>query len=897
MTTRNLDYFFKTRSVAVIGASRNPAQVGGVVARNLQAGGYDGTVMRVNHRAELDEAKGIYRDISQLPSAPELAIIAVPAARVPAIIADLGAAGTRAAVILSAGFEESRDHDGDRLQQAVLDAARPHLLRIIGPNCLGIMVPKIGLNATFAHLMPKAGKLAFIAQSGAVLTAVADWAAAREIGFASMISLGASADVDFGDLLDYLANDWEINGILLYVESIHHARKFMSAARLAARLKPVIVVKGGRYEESAGAVASHTGALAGASEVYSAAFRRAGMVEVDTLSELFDAVETLAHTRHRFGERLAILSNGGGIGVLATDELARLGGVAAPLSEETRHKLSEALPALCAITNPVDILGDADPQRYRRALDILYAAKEVDTVAVFNCPVGVASSSAAAQAVIDTPNPYRKGLLTNWLGSETARYARKLFADNSIPTYETPDQVIQAFMHLVQYRRNQQNLLETPPSMPGAFTPDTQAAATLTHEVLSQGRSRLNQEQGMALLAAYGVPGIDTRTAESPQAAAQIAEAIGKPVALKIISPDIVHKRAVGGVALNLQTPAAVREAAEAMRERLGETLPDARLEGFSVQPMAPLGDAHELIIGLSTDPLFGPVLLFGHGGNAVEALADTALALPPLSMHLARDLMRHTRVYRILQGVGGLPAANLDEIAATLVKLSQLAADLPEVAELEVNPLVADASGVRALDVRARLETVASGQCDARFAIRPYPKELEESFVLPDGEAMILRPIQPEDEPALIELFDAMTEQERYMRFFSPMPQVPHQMAARLSQIDYDREMALVLAERDKLPGKAKLVGGARIAGDPNNERCEFAIGVRHAYTGMGLGVMLLRKIVDYARRRGYREVYGDILRENQPMLGVCRKLGFQIRPGNESGAVRAVLRLDQNK
>lgn len=897
MTTRNLDYFFKPRSVAVIGASRDPARVGGVVARNLRTGGYDGPIMLVNQRAQPDKAEGVYRDLSQLPSAPELAIVAVPAAQVPEVIADLGARGTRAAVILSAGFEEIRGPDGARLQQAVLDAARPHLLRIIGPNCLGIMMPKIGLNATFAHLMPRAGKLAFIAQSGAVVTAVADWAAAREIGFASMISLGASADVDFGDLLDYLASDWEINGILLYVESIHHARKFMSAARLAARLKPVIVVKGGRYEESAGAVASHTGALTGASEVYSAAFRRAGMVEVDTLSELFDAVETLAHAHHRFGERLAILSNGGGIGVLATDELARLGGVAANLCEETRSKLEKALPALCSTANPVDVLGDADPQRYRQALEILYAAKEVDTVAVFNCPVGVASSSAAAQAIIDTPNPYRKGLLTNWLGSETARYARRLFADNGIPTYETPDQVIQAFMHLVQYRRNQQNLLETPPSMPESFTPDTAGAAALIDETIGKGRDWLTQEQGMALLTAYGIPGTDTRSAESPQAAAQIAEAIGKPVALKIISPDIVHKRAVGGVALNLQTPGAVREAAEAMRERIGKALPQACLEGFSVQPMQPQGDAHELIIGLSSDPLFGPVLLFGHGGSAVEALADTALALPPLNMHLARDLMSHTRVYRILRGIGGLPAADLDEIAATLVKLSQLAADLPAVAELDINPLLADAGGVRALDIRVRLERASADQRDHRFAIRPYPKELEEPFTLPDGEQMILRPIQPEDEPALIELFDAMTEEERYMRFFSPMPQVPHQMAARLSQIDYDREMALVLAERGKLPGKARLVGGARIAGDPNNERCEFAIGVRHAYTGMGLGIMLLGKIVDYARRRGYREVYGDILRENQPMLGVCRKLGFQIRSGDEAGLVRATLKLDQTK
>jgi len=888
MTTRNLNYFFDPKSVALIGANRDKTRVGGAVAANLRQGGFQGPVMLINRRAEKDVQAGLYHHISELPSAPELAVIAIPSAEVPEAISELGAMGTRAAVVVSAVFEDDQEGKGAEIQQAILEAAEPHLLRVIGPNCLGIMMPKIGLNATFAHLMAGPGKLAFVAQSGAILTAVVDWAKPRGIGFSCLVSLGDQSDVDFGDLLDYLANDWQTSGILLYVESVQNARKFMSAARLAARLKPVVVVKGGRYAQIT-REGSQVASLAGPDAVYSAAFRRAGLVQVDSLTELFDAVETLAHTTLRYGDRLAILSNGGGVGVLATDELSRLKGKLTTLTDETQDRLRAFLPPFCTTTNPVDILGDAPPERYGQALKVLLDAPEVDAVAVFNCPVGMSDSAVAAQQIIEVAKDRRKGLLTNWLGAETAKAARLAFQNHGIPTYETPDQTIHAFIHLIEYRRGQKMLMETPPSLPEVVSSDLMVAKAIVQKALSEGRNCLSLKEGMALLMAFGIPCVPTEEAKTPEEAASLADRIGYPVALKIASPELILNRQNGGVTLNLKSADAIHDASQAMIKRINDALPGANVSGFTVQPMVPRADAYELIIGMVSDPVFGPVILFGHGGSAVEALNDTAFALPPLNMHLARDLMGRTRIHRLLEGAGGMPPAPLDAIAMTLIKISQLVASLGEVAEIEINPLLADAERIVALDVRVHLQ--ADNQPgDRRFAIRPYPKELEEPYVLPDGRRMILRPIQPEDEPALIRLFESMTDEERYMRFFTPMPRIQHQLAARLSQIDYDREMALVLAE-DKPPGEAELAAGVRIAGDPNNEKAEYAIGVRHDYMGQGLGPMLMHKIIDYATRRGYKQVYGEIMRENLAMLAVCRKLGFTIEPGSQGNTVRAVM------
>jgi acetyltransferase len=893
MTIRNLDFLFKPKSVALIGAGKRPASVGALVARNLFRSGFDGPIMPVNPKHRAIEGVLTYPDVASLPLVPDLAVISTPADTVPGIIGALAARGTRAAVVISAGFGEGGAAAGAALRQAMLDAGKDRLMRIVGPNCLGIIVPSIGLNASFAHLDPLPGRLAFVAQSGAVVTSVVDWARARGIGFSHLVALGDMADVDFGDMLDYLANDPETRAILLYIETITQARKFMSAGRAAARMKPVIVVKAGRHAESARAAASHTGALAGADAVYDTAFRRAGMLRVHQLEELFDAVQTLATARPPKGDRLAIVTNGGGAGVMATDALIDLGGRLAGLAPETIAGLDRVLPPTWSHGNPVDIVGDAPASRYADALDLVMQDKGVDGVVVLNCPTAVAAPADAARAVAAVIDKHRQPtVLTSWLGDHAALEARQLFAEHKIPTYDTPEDAIGAFMRMVAYRRNQDMLMQTPPSLSEELEPDTAAAQTIIARVLDEGRSWLTEIEAKDVLAAYGVPVAPTLLAATPEAAAALAAQIGGSVALKIVSPEIVHKSDVGGVALDLTGPAHVQEAAQAMLQRVAATAPAARLTGFTVQPMIRRPGAYELIVGVTTDRQFGPMVLFGHGGTAVEVINDRALALPPLNLQLARELMSRTRIHRLLEGYRGQQPANLDAIASTLIKISQLVIDFAEIEELDVNPLLADGYGVIALDVRVKVGA-ASGPPTARLAIRPYPSELEEAIRLGRGRELVLRPVLPEDEPAFQAAFAKLTPEEIRLRFFTPIKALSHVQAARFTQIDYDREMALVLTEPG-IPGKAEVFGVARLAADPDNERAEYAIIVRHDMTGMGLGVLLMRRIIDYAKKRGIGEIFGDVLRENTTMLRICQELGFtQTSVPDEPGLVRVVLRL----
>jgi acetyltransferase len=880
MTTRNLESLFNPSAVALVGASQKPGTIGAVIARNLAAGGFRGDIFPVNPKYKAIEGLAAYPDVDHLPKPVDLAVIATPPDTVPDLIERLGRRGTRAAVVITAGFTEGGAEEGRRLCARMLAAARPHTLRIVGPNCLGIMVPAVGLNASFGHVQPLQGNIAFVAQSGAVQTSVLDWATSRGIGFSHFVSVGNMSDVDFGDMLDYLAGDFNAKSILLYIENVTHPRKFMSAARAAARMKPVVVVKGGRHVEGARAAASHTGALAGADEVYDAAFARAGMLRVMDMQALFDSVETLAMSRPFHGDRLAILTNGGGMGVLATDVLIDRKGRLAELAPETIARLDQVLPRTWSRGNPVDIIGDAPPGRYADALKALIEDKGVDALLVLNCPTAVASSTEAARTVVDTLKEAglkagSKGVFTSWLGIDSAREARRMFTANKIPTYETPTEAVRGFMQMVRFRRSQQTLMETPPNIPEVFVPDTEAAREIIARALAEGRPWLAETEAKAVLAAYGIPVVPTRAAATPEEAGDIAAALGLPVALKILSGDILHKFDVGGVALNLVSTEAVREAARAMMRRVAERLPEARIAGFTVQPMVQRPDARELILGVVADVHFGPVILFGHGGTAVEVIGDRAIALPPLNMHLAREVMGRTRVRRLLEAYRGKPAADVDAVALALVKVSQLISDLAEVVELDINPLLADAQGVVALDARIRLapSPVPAAQ---RLAICPYPKELEETLGLPDGQKLFLRPIRPEDEPALQGLFARLSRDEIRLRFLHAMKIISHEMAARLTQIDYDREMALVLTDPGPQP-EPMLYGVVRLAADPNNERAEFAILLRHDFTGMGLGPMLMRRIIDYARKRGIGELYGDVLVENRPMLKLCDALGFK--------------------
>jgi acetyltransferase len=887
MSVRNLDRLFKPRSIALIGASPRPDSVGGVVARNLRRAGFAGELMLVNPHHQTIGGLSVHPNVAGLPHAPDLAVIVTPSETVPRLIGELGELGTRAAVVITAGFGELGE-EGRRLQQATLEAAKPHLLRIVGPNCVGIMVPRLGVDATFSRLAAPAGDIAFLSQSGAMITAMLDWAVPRRIGFSHVVSLGEMADVDFGDMLDYLAADPDTRAILLYLEGITHGRKFMSAARAASRTKPVLVLKAGRSTAGARAATSHTGILAGADAVYDAAFRRAGMLRVGTMAQLFDAAETLALTREQVGDRLAILTNSGGAGVLATDALLAAGGTLAQLADKTVEELNRVLPKTWSRANPVDITGDAPGRRYADALAALIRDPGVDAVLVLNCPTALGQPEETAHSVVDaiaagSAALRNRNVITAWLGEHSARSARELFAQAHIATYETPDDAVIGFLHRVRHRANQQLLIETPPARPDAFEPDLATARGVIATALAAGKSWLEPPETAAVLAAYGLPLVADHLAGDPDQAALVATAIGFPVALKIRSREIAHKSDVGGVALNLGGADRVRQEAGAMIERVRASRPDARLEGFHLQPMVSRPGAVELLAGIVKDAVFGPVVAFGQGGTAAEIVHDTSLELPPLNALLARRLLARTRVWQLLQGYRGKPPAKIDAVVEVLIRLGQLAADHPEIRELDINPLLADAVGVIALDARLRIAPVQSAGA-AGLAIAPYPQDLETIERLRDGTALRMRPVRPEDEPMLQDLAAHMTHEDLRLRFFTSMQGLTHVVAARLSQLDYDREMAL-LAEHDGTP-----LGVAHFFSDPDKLRAEYAIAVRSDWKGRGLGYLLMTRLIDVAGQRGIGELVGQVLRENEPMLQMCRELGFAIARDPADPAVMQV-------
>jgi acetyltransferase len=877
MSVRNLDRLFAPASVAIIGASERAHSVGATVLRNVLDGGFGGAIYPVNPKYERLEGLPVYASVKHLPQAPDLAIICTPPATVPALVRELGERGTRAAIVLTAGLGALTDAQGRTLKQATLDAARPYVLRLLGPNCVGMLVPGIGLNASFAHTNALPGKIAFVSQSGALVTGVLDWANSRGIGFSKFISLGDSADVDFGDVLDYLASDPATSAILLYMEDLRHARKFLSAARAAARSKTVLVLKAGRMAEGAKAAASHTGALAGADDVYDAAIRRAGMLRVLTTEDLFAAVETLAHARPLFGERLVIMTNGGGPGVMATDALVAGGGCMASLDEATLARLDAVLPATWSHANPADIIGDAPAERYVKALAILLEDPQADAILFIHAPTAIVPSADIARALAPMAQASSRNILACWLGGDAVAEARKIFTDAGIPNYGTPEEAVNAFLQIVQFRRNQNLLMEVPPAACGDTVPDRATAAAIVRGALADGRTMLTEPEAKALLASYAIPVVATRVASGVDDAVAAAEAIGFPVAIKILSHDISHKSDVGGVALDLDSAAAVRSAAERMLKRVGQLLPQARIDGFSVQQMARRPNAHELIVGVATDPVFGPVVLFGQGGVAVEVMADHAVALPPLNVVLARDMIARTRVARLLAGYRNRPPANMDAIIHILIQVSQLVADLPEVVELDINPLLADQDGVIVLDARVRvaLADKTASTLD-RLAIRPYPPELEQTIEW-DGALLLLRPIRPEDGAAHVTFFDQLTADDVRYRMFVRVRELQPSQLARFTQIDYDREMAFI-ATRAGPDGVAETLGVARVVADPDNIEAEFAVTVRSDLKGHGLGAILMEKLIAYCRQRGTRAIVGEALPQNTRVIRLVQKLGFEV-------------------
>lgn len=885
MTIRNLEYLFKPKSVALIDAGEKTCPVGAVLAKNLFNAGYGGPVMPVHPKHQSIEGVLAYPDIASLPVVPDLAVISAPLETVPGLISELAERGTRAAVIIANGFGDTRQQAIEDLEQQIRDAAKPSLMRIIGPDCLGIMVPGAGLNASFCHLNPLPGNLAFVAQSGDIVTSVADWASARNIGFSHMVSLGRMADVDFGDMMDYLANDSDTHAILLYIESIKEARKLLSAARAASRMKPVVVVRAGVHEQLS---AVHHGAFTGLDAIYDAVFKRAGMLRVATLREAFDAVEILVMAKPVKGDRLAILTNGGGIGVMATDALIGHGGRLADLSEQTIADLDQVLLGHWSGINPVDIVGNVSGKQYAQALSILARDKNLDAVLVVNCPTAVSSGIEAARAIVDIARDHQAPLvLTSWLGEQTAKESRKLFIKHHIPTYYGPGQAVRAFMYLVNHKRSQKMLTETPPSIPEEFSPDIEQARGIIRKVLEAQREWLTEPEAEQVLSTYAIPVAPTRIATTPEEAATLATEFGGRVVLKMLSPDITQKSDMGCVALDLNGPAEVKERAGLMLSRVQAVNPNARILGFTVSPMIRRPGAYELMVGVASDPLFGPVVLFGHGGTAVEVIKDKSLGLPPLNMHLAYDIIHNTRIYHQLKGFSGLPAVNLEAIALTLIKLSQMVIDIPEIHELDINPLLVDEAGVIGISGRIKVRASDARAVD-RLTIRPYPKELEETIYVRDEE-YLLRPIFPEDEPMLQDAFTKLTAEQIRLRFFVPMKTLTHVMAARFTQIDYGREMALVLTHKGRA-GDAPIFGVVHIHADPDNIRAEYDILVRDDMAGKGFGRLLMQRIISYCKKRGIQEVFADVLQDNKIMLGLCKDLGFKRKRSFEDAGVYRV-------
>jgi acetyltransferase len=883
MSIRNLDKMFHPRSVAVIGASDKPKSVGAALMDNILRAGYRGPVLPVNPRATATHGIMAYPDVASLPMTPDLAVIATPPDTIAPLVAELGQRGTRAAVILTAGFAEGEAKVGKERAAELLAAARPHLLRVVGPNCLGLAVPGIGLDATFAPAPLLAGNIAFLTQSGAMATTVLDWALPRGIGFSAVVSMGDMADVDFGDLLDYFALDEKTEAILIYAEAVTHARKFMSAARRAARIKPVIVVKGGRAEAGARAATSHTGALAGADVVYDAAFRRAGMLRVNEVEELFDAATTLARNSPQRGNRLAIVTNGGGAGVLATDRLIEEGGRLAELSSATIGKLNAVLPATWSHANPVDIIGDADAERYAKALRIVMEDADIDAAAVLYCPTAVASAADAAKGVTSvlTSGAPKKNVFACWMGDASVSEGRAQLVAARVPDYETPERAVRAFMYLVRYRQSQDLLLETPSAVAPSPRAHADKAQAILRQALADGREWLDAGEVAAFLSCYGIPFARTEAVADAKAAGKAAAAINAPVALKIRSRDVIHKSDVGGVALNLSGAEAVEAAATRINESVRRAMPKARLEGFIVQEMVVRPGAFELIAGVTADVTFGPVILFGQGGTAVEIVGDKSLELPPLNSALAHAQIERTRIAALLKGYRGRPPANIDGVVNVLMELSEIVSDCAEVAELDINPLLCDPSGVIAVDARIRVKA-ATGPAQVRLAIRPYPQHFEGAVQTHEGARFGVRPIKPEDEPALRQFADEIDNRDLWHRFFIPLRARTHETAARLSQIDYDREMTLIAWDG------ARVAALARAVADPDFEAAECAVIVRGDLREKGLARQLLETLFNVLAAQGVRHAVMRFPADQARILTVAEELGFAVTP--DDSQLRAV-------
>jgi acetyltransferase len=896
MVTLNLDKIFNPKSVAIIGASDEEGSVGYAIVKNFTQLGYAGKVYLVNIRKPEILGVKTYQTVEQIPEPVDLAIIATPAKTVPEVVEQCGKAGVKGTIIVSAGFKETGP-EGKALEDKILEIKKKYGLRIIGPNCIGVIRPKINLNATFVDKVPKPGKIAFISQSGALGSAILDWAIHENIGFSNFVSVGSMIDVDFGDLIDYFGTDPQTKSILMYVEGITEARKFMSAARHFARTKPIIVVKAGKFSESAKAVASHTGSLSGEDDIYDAAFKRAGIVRVEEINDLFNAAEVLGTQPLPKGPNLAVITNAGGPGVMATDALIAKGGKLAKLSQKTMDALNGILPNFWSRGNPIDVLGDARADRYKAAVEACLNDENVDGIVIIFTQQAVGDPVEIARAIVEVARsqPYQnKTILTSFMGYGAVEEANSIFNAHNIPTYSTPEQAIKTYMYMHQYERNLELIYETPEELPvDAATPRRPIMAIFRNAALEH-RELLTEDEAKKLLKYYNFPVVSTEVATTADEAVAFARQMGYPVVLKILSPQIVHKTEAGGVILDIHSDGEVRQAFDVITQRAKAYDANAHIIGVTVQPMIEK-KGYEVIIGGKTDPLFGPVILFGMGGVGVELFKDYSIGLPPLNTTLARRIMEETKVYQLLKGYRNVPPANLKLLEEIMLQFSQLLVDFPQIKEIDINPLLIDEKEAYILDARIMVDrerVFRKFEPHEHMVISPYPKKYETRWTLKNGREVLLRPIKPEDEPLWLEMFQSFSDESIRYRFFQILKDTPHEVRVRYCNIDYDREIAIVaeVTENDH----KKILGVGRLSIEPDGKSGELAFIIGDQWQGLGLGTKMVDYVLEIAKEMGIETVYAIMLPDNYRALNLTKKMGFKLEYLDD-GTAKGILDLKE--
>jgi acetyltransferase len=888
MRKSSLDEFFKPESVAVIGASEKENTIGRALVHNLLKDEFPGKIYPINRKYQEIQGLRAYPVVTEVKAPIDLAIIAIPIKDVPSAMQECGQADINAAIIISAGGIETGLR-GKEIEAAIKAEAAKAGIRYLGPNSLGLLCPASKLHATFSPNCAQLGNLAFISQSGALCSSILGWAIPKKIGFSHFISVGSMADVDFGDLIDYLGNEESARSIVIYMENLTQHRKFMSAARSVSRIKPIIVIKAGRSQAGAQAAASHTGAMAGADRAYNAAFRRAGIIRVDTIGQLFDCAEALGKVKRPTGGNLGIISNAGAPGVMAVDALGRWNGEPATLTPETLAKLDEFLPSHWSRSNPIDILGDATPERYSQAVQVAMAAPELSGLVIILSPQALTDPTGVAQAVSSEIGGKARPVFAVWMGGADVEAGVQILNEAGVPTFETPEQAVDTFMEMYFYNRHLELLQETPPRQTQDVHVNTRQAKTFLCQCLGRPGGVLTELESKAILSAYGIPVNPTVTASSGADAASIAQAIGFPVALKINSPDVSHKSEVGGMRFNLTNENEVRSAYEEIISAVKASKPEANILGVTVQAQEK-NPTCELIIGSKRDPDFGPLILFGAGGVFTEVLEDSAVDLPPLNLLLARRLIEKTRVFRVLKGYRNVPPADLDQLAEILVRISQLVTDFPEIMELDINPLLVIDGRFVAVDARI-IVSPTDVPPPRHLIIAPYPNQFESDWMLRDGTPVLLRPMKPEDEPLVSDFLSKCSEETIFFRYFRLIKKWTHEMLIRFTQNDYDRELGLMAIGQP--PGPEVMMGVSRMVMTADRASAEFAVIVADPWQGKGLGPKLVERITEVAREQGVKLLHGDVLAQNQPMLEMVKRLGFSMRKDAEGGTYRVEMTL----